>query len=136
MLWPQELEGRFIKWNNNAGAVRAHPTSPARRKPTGGPAASGLLGIIGEDEDEVDEGSGSEESSEGVEEARVEDVAQCFSHFTYEATDGEKLVCDLQVIGFASERLARACDGLAQVCVTVRGVGERGVTGLGELSQE
>ena len=26
----------------------------------------------------------------------VEDVPQCFSHFSYEVTDGKKLVCDLQ----------------------------------------
>ena len=30
-----------------------------------------------------------------------EDVPQCFSHFTYEATAKKRLVCDLQVPGTA-----------------------------------
>ncbi len=81
----QELEGRFIKWNNNAGAVRAHPASPARtgRIPTSVPAASKGLDIIGEEEEE--EGSDTDSSEDakegqfsGKEEARIEDVPQCF----------------------------------------------------------
>ncbi len=97
VLAEQELEGRFTKWNNNAGAVRP-------RRPGGG---TGGLGAIGEDSD--DGGSEEEEAAcggrRGVGAAvEVGDVPQCFSHFTYEATEGRRLVCDLQVGRDAGEQ--------------------------------
>ena len=48
------------------------------------------LGAIGEDEDE------GEGRDDGVGPIGAADVPQCFSHFTYEVTDRERLVCDLQ----------------------------------------
>jgi hypothetical protein len=179
----QELEGRFTKWNNNAGGVRAHDCAavtrvrppappqaqavaataaaaaaaaaadggdgvppalplgatvtvpdPSRAGPadvvaglarlavsaaaTAQPSLQGLadglgpssgcrLEIIGEDSDGEDldgedSDSGDSEATGGFvgdeeEEAGVGDVPQCFSHFTYQATEGRQLVCDLQV---------------------------------------
>ena len=79
----------------------------------GGGLGPGRLDMIGEDSDssggESDgaragpPGTGrvralaEEEEEEGEEEAGVGDVPQCFSHFSYEATEGRHLVCDLQV---------------------------------------
>jgi hypothetical protein len=66
----------------------------------------GRLGVIGEDSDSSseegvtgsDRGKEEEEEEEEEEEAGAGDVPQCFSHFSYEATEGHKLVCDLQVL--------------------------------------
>ena len=59
MLVEPELEGKFTKWNNNAGSVR-RPQPAARaappRTPVGGSFGLGLMGIIQEgDSDEEDE---------------------------------------------------------------------------------
>jgi hypothetical protein len=53
--------------------------------------AGGGLGAIAEDDEEEEE----EEESGGS--GSAADVPQCFSHFTYVMTGGQKLVCDLQV---------------------------------------
>jgi hypothetical protein len=70
----------FVKWNNNAGAVRVPKSEGAD-----------LLGAIRESDDEEEDGSSDEggEDDEG-------DTPQCFSHFTWSVTDGDLLVCDLQ----------------------------------------
>jgi hypothetical protein len=47
------------------------------------------LGAIAEDDEEE------EQEEEGN--VSPADVPQCFSHFTYVKTHGQKLVCDLQV---------------------------------------
>ena len=75
VLVEPELDGKFTKWNNNAGAVRAEVPLPTR--------VSELGGIIEEDE-------------EDEEEIEVNEVPQAFSHFSYEHSGGKQLVCDLQ----------------------------------------
>jgi hypothetical protein len=51
-----------------------------------------LLDAIQEcDEDDADE---EEDVAEFA--ADAADIPQCFSHFTYDATNGKKLVCDVQ----------------------------------------
>ena len=50
----QELEGKFSKWNNNAGSVRAHRGGAAVA-----PLQHNMLDIIGEDYDSGDESDGS-----------------------------------------------------------------------------
>ena len=77
VLAEPELEGKFTKWNNNAGAVLQVRAPPLVTR------SGGALGIV-------------EEEDEEEEEIDVYDVPQAFSHFTYEASGGTKLVCDLQ----------------------------------------
>ena len=55
------------------------------------------LGAIEEDDEEEEEGEADDGDSWGGGGGAVEHVPQCFSHFTYVATEGKKLVCDLQV---------------------------------------
>jgi hypothetical protein len=71
VLVEQELDGKFTKWNNNAGAIRT--------------SMPGLDALLEEDEDEDED-----------EPIDVNDVPQAFSHFSYEASRGKQLVCDLQ----------------------------------------
>ena len=72
VLVEPELDGRFTKWNNNAGAV-----STAKM--------NGLDALVEEDEDDEEE-----------EPVTTDEVPQAFSHFSYEHSCGKQLVCDLQ----------------------------------------
>ncbi|PNH12275.1 Eukaryotic elongation factor 2 kinase [Tetrabaena socialis] len=90
LLVEQELEGKFTKWNNNAGGV-------TRMAGGGKEALLGGMGAIAE-EDEEDEDEVDSSARVGI----VEHVPQCFSHFTYSVTEGKKLVCDLQGASSAS----------------------------------
>ncbi|GFR40057.1 hypothetical protein Agub_g595 [Astrephomene gubernaculifera] len=86
ILVEEELEGKFTKWNNNAGGVAKGMQG----------VDNSLLGVIAEGDEEEDEEGGEEEVSSGASQGAVEHVPQCFSHFTYYVTGGRKLVCDLQ----------------------------------------
>ena len=76
------LEGRYTKWNNNGGSVRARP------------AAAPLTAIREEDEEENDE---NEDTASGEPPIVADDVIQAFSHFTASTSNFRRLVCDLQV---------------------------------------
>ncbi|KXZ55303.1 hypothetical protein GPECTOR_3g438 [Gonium pectorale] len=71
VLVEEELEGQFTKWNDNAGGVE----SGGRSVPLS------HVGAIVEGRPSV---------------SAVEEVPQCFSHFTFIHSGGRKLVCDLQ----------------------------------------
>eukprot|EP00873_Tetraselmis_striata_P018075 jgi/Tetstr1/438339/TSEL_026906.t1 len=95
-----ELEGRFLKWNNNNGRVHL----PDTRQRTGSaqdataPAASGTTRIYGiieeeeEEEEEVDDGH----TAPAPLRITAQDVPQAFSHFTHFESGGTRLVCYLQ----------------------------------------
>ncbi|KAK3286496.1 hypothetical protein CYMTET_5945, partial [Cymbomonas tetramitiformis] len=81
VLAEQELEGDYLKYNNNAGMVRT-------TKPRVSADASHPLGVILEEqEEEIDDDAAAPEPIE---------APQCFSHFSFVASSHDKLVCDLQ----------------------------------------
>ena len=109
ILAEPELEGKFMKWNNNAGSIRATHAQRERsrsrsvtRVPGGFLRPSLGIGaaIIEEDEEEDDGGDafGYGGVGGGASEMtwETDDIPQCFSHFTWSVTDGKRLVCDLQ----------------------------------------
>eukprot|EP00607_Mallomonas_marina_P008608 CAMPEP_0182424656 /NCGR_PEP_ID=MMETSP1167-20130531/10888_1 /TAXON_ID=2988 /ORGANISM="Mallomonas Sp, Strain CCMP3275" /LENGTH=732 /DNA_ID=CAMNT_0024604629 /DNA_START=58 /DNA_END=2253 /DNA_ORIENTATION=+ len=84
ILGETELEGNFVKWNNNNGKVLAK--APASL------SGNNALGAILEEEEEEEE----EEYGASLSAVFYTDIPQCFSHFTYSITGGRSLVCDLQ----------------------------------------
>mmetsp|Transcript_3235 Transcript_3235/g.7530 ORF Transcript_3235/g.7530 Transcript_3235/m.7530 type:complete len:195 (+) Transcript_3235:1019-1603(+) len=65
ILAEPELEGKFTKWNNNAGGLRA----PLSRRGGGGGGGLGIGGAIIEEDEEEDEDEDEEEEEEEVPEA-------------------------------------------------------------------
>ncbi len=53
------------------------------------------MGGIFEGDEDGDDDEEDEYGRAGV--VELDEVPQCFSHFTYSVTDGKRLVCDLQV---------------------------------------
>jgi hypothetical protein len=87
ILAESQLDGVFTKWNNNGGSVRdVMPT------PTQG-ASAGIGAIMEENEDE-DEDKDEDDQEDPI--LLLNQVPQCFSHFTHSHTRGKKLVCDVQ----------------------------------------
>jgi hypothetical protein len=87
ILAEEHLDGKWTKWNNNAGGVFERSQRQTQNQNT---IQTSLLAIEehSEEEDETDEPV--------LEQATVDDVPQCFSHFTYVQSDGKNLVCDIQ----------------------------------------
>ena len=93
VLAEPELEGRYLKYNNNNGAVRM-ASDIAKGSSTVSSSADALGAIVEEDEVEEDEEDESEE--EAVSKCNVAEVPQCFSHFSFVHSVYGSLVCDLQ----------------------------------------
>ena len=86
-----ELEGRFSKWNNNAGGVAS---------------VCGALGRLSLTQGIIEEGDEDEESDEDYEPAETFnhlDVPAALSHFSYSVSQGRKLLCDIQGVHNAAD---------------------------------
>jgi hypothetical protein len=87
ILAEKELEGAYTKWNNNGGTVRdVLPLKAKQRQQSLDDEIARILGDSGGDDD----------GKEDDDVALLNQVPQCFSHFTYIHSDRKKLVCDLQ----------------------------------------
>ena len=111
LLTEPELEGRFTKWNNNAGMVYLHPSPPT----------TSSLGAIVEENEEGDE--------VGHKFITENDVIQAFSHFTLRMSEGKELVCDLQGI-------YNTTDGFTLTDPTINSARGKGTKGLTDRGQE
>jgi hypothetical protein len=89
--------GKFTKWNNNAGAIMHRDTSKENRDPTLGAISSVILEDDEDDDDDDDDARCGRSGQRGGGAIEVHDVPQAFSHFSFEASQQKKLVCDLQV---------------------------------------
>ena len=97
LLAEPELNGKFLKWNNNNGVVKNYANTNLYRKPEHR-YPDGLDAIAEEDEEEEEDDEEVRPDSRlgAAQEAELDMIPQCFSHFTWSVTDGRKLVCDLQ----------------------------------------
>ena len=90
ILAEERLEGKFTKWNNNAGGVRK---ARADQVKSVNPINRDLGAIFEEDEEEGDEDEEGEDDR-----IEISEIPQCFSHFSWSVSDGQQLVCDVQGI--------------------------------------
>ena len=93
VLVEPELEGKFTKWNNNAGLVRGPTADEMAASTSGERLGVGSMAVLEEDE----------EDDEDYAPIQVSDVPQAFSHFSYEHSRGKMLVCDIQGVWNAED---------------------------------
>jgi len=106
VLAEAELEGKFTKYNNNAGNLQSRREAKELN-------SMGVIREEGEDEEEEEE---EEEEKEAWE---LSDVPQAFSHFTWSVSEGDVLICDLQGVWNAADGFTLT-DPAIHRCVMLR----------------
>ncbi|KAK7248883.1 hypothetical protein SO694_00042229 [Aureococcus anophagefferens] len=135
VLGEPDLGDDYHKFNNNAGRMADFASSdldcgPVREvKRRAAASLAGLGSIVEEDEDEDEE-----EDDDEPERLTAGMVPGAFTHYSYEASDGEFMVCDLQGVFDAAGRRFRLTDPcvLSKVGREASGLGrtDRGVVGI------
>ncbi|CAJ1947683.1 unnamed protein product [Cylindrotheca closterium] len=83
ILVEPELDGKFTKWNDNAGNIKTHTSNQGTEF--------------------LDDFEESDEEDEETAPIQVENIPQAFSHFSYEHSKGKQLICDLQGVWNADD---------------------------------
>lgn len=109
---------KWHKWNSNNGYVEGMKEVPKARHDAGY-TLGGTTGVTTFNLDAIVEGSEDEEESDEEEDSpkqlvpirfSTSEVAQAFSHFTYQATGRKRLVCDLQGVFDEKDNVLRFSD--------------------------
>jgi hypothetical protein len=127
ILVEPELDGKFTKWNNNAGAVRVNAFVKTEPAITPGYRVGSMAVLEESDEDE------SEDDDEAAP-IHIDDIPQAFSHFSYEFSSGRQLVCDLQGVWNSDDGFVLTDPVVHYVCTTgkrhTNGATDKGLQGV------
>ena len=126
ILTEPELEGKYTKWNNNAGMVYIKPSPEAYASFH---SKKNLGAIQEESEEEEDDENGKGNFNPHWLGLNEYDVIQAFSHFTLIVSKGDELVCDLQGVH-------NVTDGFTLTDPTINSAKGKGTRGLTDRGQE
>ena len=109
---------KWHKWNSNNGYVEGMPKSPEQNQEKRKLKMDESWNFEAPDLGAIQEGSEEEESSDEEDETLAiqpirfspSEVAQAFSHFTYQASGRKRLVCDLQGVFEEESNVMRFSD--------------------------
>lgn len=128
ILVEPELDGKFMNWNNNAGAVRGNAFAKTEPAITPGFRVGPMVVLEESDEDES-------EDDGDLAPIHIDDIPQAFSHFSYEYSSGRQLVCDLQGVWNTMDLSGLLTDPVVHyVCTTGKrhknGATDKGLQGV------
>jgi len=132
-LVEDELEGRYLKWNDNRGGVK-EPLKEIEAEATQQAEVVDLAtarALVAEERKQQAMGrvSAADNLTRPV---TADDVPQAFSHYTYYATDGRMLVCDIQGVYNRVDGFVLSDPVVHEVC----GAGKRHKNGATDKGEE